>query len=70
MQDVNLQSSVLRLNDFPRETKKIMIMIDQRGWAIRCYNEAGEKLTTMVKDERLGDSESDATLVPREQLNM
>lgn len=70
MRDIELNSPVLRLKDFPPETTKIMIMYDTRGWAIRCYDDSGHnnKLTTMVPDERLGDTGSDITLVPREQL--
>lgn len=70
MRDIELNSPVLRLVDFPKETTKIMIMYDNRGWAIRCYNDDGvnNKITTMVPDERLGDTGRDITLVPREQL--
>lgn len=70
MSDINLKSSILRLADFPSETTKIMILHDDRGWAIRCYSDAGanNKITTMVPDDRIGDSGSDVTLVRREQL--
>lgn len=70
MRDIALHSKVLRLKDFPSETTKIMILYDERGWAIRCYHDNGphNKITTMVPDKRLADSGSDITLVPREQL--
>ena len=47
-----------------------MILYDDRGWAIRCYNDNGNnnKITTMIPDDKLSDSASDITLVPREQL--
>lgn len=73
MSDINLNSPVLRLKDFPPDTDKIMILYDERGWAIRCYGDKekygdNNKLTTMIPDGRLGDSDSDITLVPREQV--
>lgn len=68
MRDIELNSRVLRIDSMPKDTTKIMIMYDERGWAIRCYNEPGDKLTTLVPDKRLGDSSSDETLVPIEEL--
>jgi len=68
MRDIQLNSKILRLKDFPTETAKIMVMYDERGWAIRCYNDIGNKITTLIPDERVADSGSDVTLVPREQL--
>lgn len=70
MRDVNLNSGILRLIDFPTNTTKIMILYDDRGWAIRCYDDSGvnNKITTMLPDDRFGDSGSDITLVPYEQL--
>lgn len=70
MRDITLNSKIIRLKDLPKSTTKIMIMYDERGWAIRCYDDSGvnNKLTTMIPDDRLGDSGSDITLVPKEQL--
>lgn len=68
MKDINLQSGVFTLHDLPENTTKVMFLYDERGWAMRCYNSDGDKITTMVINERMGDSGSVGTLVPNEQL--
>jgi len=70
MRDITLNSNIIRLKDLPEATTKIMIMYDERGWAIRCYDDSGvnNKLTTMIPDDKYGDTGSDITLVPKEQL--
>ena len=70
MTDVNLNSGILRLQDFPKDTTKIQILYDERGWAIRCYSDEGtdNKITTMVPDDRLGENGVSSTLVRRETL--
>lgn len=69
MRDIELNSPILRLVDFPKETTKIMIMYDNRGWAIRCYNDIGgdNKITTMVPAKDGVYSSTEIALVPREQ---
>ena len=52
MGDIRLESAVMPIDGWPGGTKKIMLMYDTRGWAIRCYSENGKKLLTMVMDER------------------
>ena len=69
MKGVNLNSGIIYLmDDFPEKTKKLMIMVDDRGWAIRCYDSDGKKLTTMVPDETLGASGVDVHLVRQERI--
>jgi hypothetical protein len=71
MSNIILNSGVLRLVDFPKETTKIMILYDERGWAIRCYDaddQQSTKITTMVPDRRMSGSENDVTLVRKESL--
>lgn len=68
MRDINLNSKVLRISNMPKQTEKIMVLYDDRGWAIRCYDKDGNKITTMVTDKTLDDSSSDYTLVPKEQI--
>lgn len=69
MKDVNLNSGIIYLvDDLPQETKKLMVLYDNRGWAIRCYDKHGNKLTTMIPDDRLGSSDADTHLVRQENL--
>lgn len=71
MSDITLNSGILRLVDFPKETTKIMILFDDRGWAIRCYDadeEQSTKITTMIPDRSRAGSGSDITLVRKETL--
>ena len=68
MKDINLQSGVYTLHDLPEKTSKVMFIYDERGWAIRCYDSDGNKITTMVVNDKMGDSGSIGTLTPYEQL--
>ena len=69
MRDIELESAVLNIKDLPGGTKKVMLMYDSKGWAIRCYDEDGDKITTMVPDDTLDEfGDKTLTLVPAEQL--
>jgi len=64
MRDINLQSTVLTLEDFPQDTRKVMFLYDDRGWALRCYNENGDKLTTLIFTDKQGLGGTEGTLYP------
>lgn len=48
MRDIELSSKVISVKDMPKETDRIMVVYDNRGWAIRCYDKNGSKLITLV----------------------
>ena len=55
MRDIELNSCVMSINGWPAGTHKIRILYDSRGWAIRCYDEDGNKLVTMVTDTEISE---------------
>lgn len=63
MRDIELNSSVLALEGFPAATRRVMFMYDSRGWAMRCYDKDGNKLTTLVFTEKIGDEGTIGTLI-------
>lgn len=68
MRDINLNSLPMRIEAWPPSTASLQILYDNRGWAIRCYDDKGAKITTLVPGKKCHDG-SHQTLVPREQLN-
>lgn len=62
MRDINLQSAVLTIDGYPSETKKVMFLYDDRGWAMRCYDASGNKLVTLVSTDKVGLADTYGTL--------
>lgn len=68
MRDIKLESCVMDIDGMPGGTHKVMFVYDTRGWAIRCYDEDGNKLTTMIPDPGVSEYSNGSIKLVRREL--